>query len=329
MKVRRFFLVTLVCLAPAWACSDNSNPDAGGRSSSSSGGETSSSSGDNGGSSSSSGEGASSSSGSEPLGCPGDGSSAKVRFVAGNLTGEPQKYDDTGIDIFKGLVPDIALVQEMNYGGNSDGDIRSFVDQAFGSDFDYVRGAGRIPNGVVSRYPILQSGHITDSEVGDRDFVWARIDVPGDRHVLAFSVHLLTSAGPRGPQARGLMSAIDSVVEDGDYVLLGGDFNTANRTASGMSSIAERFVTSGPYPVDEDGVDGTNNSRESPYDWIVANEDLHALASATVIGPLEFPAGLVFDSRVFSDLSLVAPVTADDSDELQHMAVVRTFTFCQ
>ena len=45
------------------------------------------------------------------------------------------------------------------------------------------------------------------------------------------------------------------------------------------------------------------------------------------IGSASFPAGLVFDTRVFTPLTDVAPATATDSaaTNMQHMAVVEDF----
>src|SRR5438093_232802 len=52
----------------------------------------------------------------------------RVRIVTANTTtGNNQSYDPgQGIRIFEGLHPDIALVQELNYGDDSDASIRSF-----------------------------------------------------------------------------------------------------------------------------------------------------------------------------------------------------------
>jgi hypothetical protein len=47
----------------------------------------------------------------------------------------------------------------------------------------------------------------------------------------------------------------------------------------------------------------------------------------TVIGSSSFPNGLVFDSRVYTPLTDVAPIQKADSSALnmQHMPVVRDF----
>ena len=102
--------------------------------------------------------------------------------------------------MFQGLDPDIALVQELNYKTNSEDDIQAFVATAFGPEFHLFRESDKpIPNGIVSRWPILASGAWTDPYVVDRSFAYAKIDVPGPRPLWAVSVHLLTS----GATARG------------------------------------------------------------------------------------------------------------------------------
>jgi hypothetical protein len=85
--------------------------------------------------------------------------------------------------------------------------------------------------------------------------------------------------------------------------------------------------TGGPFPVDQNGADTTNEPRNQTYDWVLADADLDRLEVATAIGGQEFPNGLVFDSRDFQPLSDVVPVQAGDSGApgMQHMAVVRDF----
>jgi hypothetical protein len=129
----------------------------------------------------------------------------RVRIMAANLTSGPsQAYEQPGIDIFEGLAPDVVLIQEFNYAA---GDLRSLVDTAFGATFSfYVEPqTGGIPNGVVSRYPILDSGVWVDASVSDRAFVYARIDIPGAIDLWAVSVHLLTTGETqRGTEATQL-----------------------------------------------------------------------------------------------------------------------------
>lgn len=263
------------------------------------------------------------------LGWAGDGFE-RCRIMAANLSsGRYQSYDPgEGIRIFQGLKPDIILIQEFNY---RKGDLRELVDEAFGEDFSYFVEGGdeQIPNGIVSRYPILEAGEWPDVAVSNRDFAWARIDVPGDKDLWAVSVHFLTrSATVRAGQAAALVGFIKGWVPDGDYLVIGGDFNTGDFEESALDRLAELVDTSG-RPRDELGSTGTNANRRKPYDQVLPDADLSALETAVVIvgHPVRYPDGLVFDSRVFTPLEVVDPVRPGDSGVfgMQHMAVVRDF----
>lgn len=259
----------------------------------------------------------------------------KVRVVAGNLSGTGGTYDDArGVRILRGLHPDVALLQEVRYGDNSATAQRAFVDAAFGPAYAYVRGritsSVDIPNAVVSRFPIVDSGEWIDPDVANRTFVWARIDIPGAADLYAISVHLLTTSfGDRERQARTLVDLVERLPA-GAHVLLGGDFNTTSRTESTLAVLGQALVTTGAYPVDQAGNGNTNTPRSRPYDWILASSGLDPCKVPVKIGGASFAGGLVFDSRVFTPLTDVAPVELTDSDSpLQHMAVVRDFMLPQ
>jgi endonuclease/exonuclease/phosphatase family metal-dependent hydrolase len=255
----------------------------------------------------------------------------RLRVVASNLTsGDAQSYDPgEGIRILQALAPDVALVQEFSYGNDKPEDLRAFVDQAFGTEFSYTREPrGQIPNGVVSRYPIVESGNWDDPETNTREFAYARIDVPGDKDVWAVSMHLLTSNGAeRQKEATALVTKIRAVVPEGDYVVIGGDFNTGSRGEAAIRTLGQLFRTTGPYPVDSSGNGNTNASRREPYDWVLADRELDPLEVPVTVGTFTFPNGLVFDSRVFRPIADVPPVRTGDSAarNMQHMAVVRDF----
>jgi endonuclease/exonuclease/phosphatase family metal-dependent hydrolase len=256
--------------------------------------------------------------------------SGHLRLVAGNLTsGNNQAYLSPGIHIFRGLAPDVAMIQEFNVGGNAASDLRGFVDQAFGTDYAFARGAasGQIPNGVVSRYPILASGEWTDSEVGNRTFVWAQIDIPGPIDLYAISVHLLSStASERNIEAGELVQHIQGLPANA-YVVLGGDFNTGSRSEAALSTLSSVLVTNNSPPVDQDGVSNTNANRNKPYDWVLTTSNLNALETDVTIGNNVFAHGLVADTRVYTPIADLAPAVASDSgaSNMQHMAVVRDF----
>ncbi|MEW5743771.1 MAG: endonuclease/exonuclease/phosphatase family protein [Myxococcota bacterium] len=255
-----------------------------------------------------------------------------MRAIAANLTsGNLQSWDPGhGLRILQGLQPDVVLIQEFNYGANSASDFRAFVDQACGTGCSYVRGAtGSIPNGVISRWPIVASGDWADPRVGNRAFTWARIDVPGPRDLWAVSLHLLTSsAGERNLEAQALVQQLDANVPATALLLIGGDLNTDTRTESCVTTLGQRAVTAAPHPVDQAGAEGTNASRAKPYDWVLASRCLQKSQAAVAIGSQAFTAGLVFDSREYVPLTEVPPILASDSaaPQMQHMAVVKDFT---
>ena len=258
-------------------------------------------------------------------------SSANLRIVAGNLSSGPTSTYDTGegIRILKGLKPDVALLQELNYKSNDKTDLDAFVNEAFGAGYAYYREDGvQIPNGVVSRYPILTSGRWADPQVDNRGFVYAKIDIPGPKDLWAVSVHLLTSSsGNRSLEATSLVAQLGAVVADGDFVVIGGDLNTQSRTETCITTLGQIVDATAALPVDQDGNDNTNGPRNAPYDWVLEGAALGAFKVPTVIGANQFPNGLVFDSRVYKPLEDVAPVMESDSDaqNMQHMAVVKDF----
>jgi endonuclease/exonuclease/phosphatase family metal-dependent hydrolase len=255
----------------------------------------------------------------------------RIRVVAANLTsGNQQSYDPGhGIRILRGLAPDVALVGEMNFGTDSQADIRAFVDQAFGPEFQFTRQDGvNIPCGVVSRFPIVEAGVVDDPTLRDRDFSYARIDVPGERDLWAVSVHLSgASSTNRATAATALVNFVSARVPTDDLLVVGGDFNTRSRTETCVQRLDQVVETAGPFPIDQRGEENTNGPRSEPYDWVLADPDLDALEVPTAIGGQEFADGLVFDSRVYQPLSDVAPAQAGDSaaTNMQHMAVVRDF----
>lgn len=255
----------------------------------------------------------------------------RVRLVAANTSsGNFQSYTPgEGIRIFQGLKPDIAMIQELNYGDNSAAAISEFVTVAFGSGFSHYREpAVGIPNGIVSRYPIIESGQWDDPKTSDREFAWAKIDVPGPAPLWAVSVHLRTkTVADREDEAKALVAHLSKVVAKGDLVVVGGDLNSGSRTEAAVEVLRQIVIAAAPYPADQGGNEATNAPRSQALDWLIANEPLHAVATPVAIGAQLFPAGLVFDSRVYAPLTDVAPVQQGDSGApgMQHMAVVRDF----
>jgi endonuclease/exonuclease/phosphatase family metal-dependent hydrolase len=261
---------------------------------------------------------------------------ATIRIMASNLTsGNNQSYDlGHGTRLMQGVTPDIILIQEFDYGNNSTATIRQYVTDNFGASFHYYResqASDGIPNGIISRFPIIASGEWTDTNVPDRDYAWARIDIPGPKDLWAVSVHLWSGGGATGRnrEAGELVSYIQANVPDGDYLVIGGDYNTDNHTESCLSTLSQvvAYSSAGPHPADHNNNTGTNASRAKPYDRVLADGDLNAYRVPTVIGSRTFPNGLVLDSRIYTPLSEIAPVQSGDSaaTNMQHMGVVRDF----
>ena len=279
--------------------------------------------------------------GGPPAGDAGDGGDAaadgpplvpgNLRIMAANISsGASLVYGPPeGVRIFQGLHPDVVLIQELNVGGNSAAEIDAFVTTTFGVTFTYYREPGvQIPNGIISRYPILESGTWVDPQVANRGFAYAKLAIPGAHSLWAISLHLLTTGGtPRGLEIAELVTQVKAVVPAEDYLVLGGDFNTPARNEPCITALSEIVVTAAPYPADGAGNDNTSSPRSKPHDWLLADPDLSQFRVPSVVGQRAFAAGLVFDSRVFTPLADVAPVQAGDSAALnmQHMPVVRDF----
>jgi endonuclease/exonuclease/phosphatase family metal-dependent hydrolase len=255
------------------------------------------------------------------------GGGTRVRLLAGNLTsGNLQAYEAPGTRIFQGLKPDIAMIQEFNVGDNAPATVRAWVDTAFGASFFFFRESGaQIPNGIVSRYQILESGIWQDTESPNREFAYARIDVPGTKDLWAISVHLLTDGSRRPAEATQLVGYINANVPIGDYLVIAGDFNTSSRTETAVNTLGQVVNVAAPFPVDQAGDGDTNAGRSSPYDWVMLDSDLVARQIPVTIGAASFTNGLVFDSRVYAPLADVAPVLMSDSAavNMQHMGVLK------
>lgn len=255
-----------------------------------------------------------------------------IRVIAANLSsGNHSSYDPGhGVRIVKGLQPDIVLIQEFNYQSNSTAAQQQLAATMIGPGAHAFRETtGNIPNGVLSRWPIVASGSWNDPEQTNREFAWAKIDIPGPTDLYAVSVHLSTAnAARRRNSAEALAGHLQANVPSGAYVVLGGDFNTRNRNEPCLQELTTRFATGSPYPEDQDDDGDTNHGRNKPYDWVLASHSLQLRSAPVQIGADTFPAGLVFDSREYEPLSAVPGVQEDDSDAplMQHMAVVRNFT---
>jgi hypothetical protein len=262
---------------------------------------------------------------------PRDGGLGNLRIMAANISSGPSlSYGPAdGVRIFQGLAPDIVLIQEFNSGTSTAAELDTFVTTTFGAAFTYYREPGvELPNGIISRYPIMESGRWADPKVTNRGFAYAKIAVPGAHPLWAVSLHLLTSgAAARASEATALVAQIRTVVPEAVYLVVGGDLNTSSRSEASVTTLSEVVVTVSPFPADGSGNENTNAPRSAAYDWLLADVDLTSLHVPVTIGQKSFAAGLVFDSRVYVPLADVTPVQATDSaaQNMQHMPVVRDF----
>ena len=270
---------------------------------------------------------------------------ATVRVMASNLSsGNNQRYESAGLDILKGLKPDVVAMQEFNYastngqGVNTAAALREMIDSTFGTNFAYFRESDAgysIPNGIVSRWPILSSGSWVDvdSGVNDRGFAWARIDLPGTNDLYVVSIHLKASSGSDNPsrrtaEATNLVNLIHSNFPANAWIVVAGDCNIYDASEGAYLCLSTNFSDS-PIPADaETGGDAdTNAGRSERYDYVFPSKSLSSHLVATTFASHTFAKGLVFDSAVYSPLSDVPPVQSGDShvSNMQHMGVMRTF----
>lgn len=259
-----------------------------------------------------------------------------VRIVAANLTsGSKQSYspdngnhsnpEGAGARIMKGLRPDIVLIQEFN----TSVPVRQWVNATFGEEYSFVREEpAQIPNGIISRFRILESGEWDDPLQENRDFVWARIALPDGSRLLAVSVHLSAKKEEmRTEEARALVRFVKENAKPGERVAIGGDFNLRILSEETLKELGAVVEVPSDLPSDAAGNFHTNSPRNRPYDWVLVDPATQRLCSPVKIAGLVFSSGLIFDSRVFDPLGAVPPVQAGDSaaPQMQHMAVVRDF----
>ncbi len=255
-------------------------------------------------------------------------SNVNVRVMAANLNGNSQTYEPFALRIFQGLKPDVVAIQEFNYSNNTASDFRSMVDTAFGTNFVYFReNYSGIPNGIISRYPIVTNSSWPDTvqTQPNRGFAWAQIDLPGTNDLYIVSVHLLTSsASNRAAEANNLKALMLANFPANAWIVVAGDFNADPRTEACITTF-NGYLTDFPIPADQSGNSDTSANRSTPHDYVLPSLTFTNFETATVLPSHSFPSGLVFDSRVYTPLTDVAPVLIADSGLAQHMAVMKDF----
>lgn len=267
-----------------------------------------------------------------------------VRVLAANLTsGTNQRYETAGLNIFKGLKPDIVAIQEFNvangFGTNTPAALSNMVATTFGTNFVYYRESNAgytIPNGIISRYPIAASGSWTDSDTGvnDRGYAWARLDLPGTNDLYVVSVHLKAGENTRDPsdesrraaEAAELKSLIATNFPTNAWVIVAGDMNLYAESEGAITTF-KTFLSDGPVPADQTGDSDTNLGRTERYDRVLPSFSLTNRLMPVVYPSRTFNNGMVFDSRNYTPLSDVSPVGIGDSaaSGMQHMGVMKAF----
>lgn len=249
---------------------------------------------------------------------------ASITIASANLSDNTsQSYEEVGIRLLQALRPDIVAIQEFNY---KTGNTQDLVRRMFGPGYQFARESGgvRLPNGVISRYPILAHGEWDDPYVLNRRFFWATIAIPGPKPLHVVSVHLVQNHSERRtPEARQLLKFIREKFPDGDYVALCGDFNIVGRNAEALEVLTQWFVDDA-QPADQEGNKNTNATRNKPYDFVLPSPALSKLHAPTVLFGETFPDGLVFDTRLWNP----PPPPAEWEDTargMQHLPVMKTF----
>ncbi|MES2440900.1 MAG: endonuclease/exonuclease/phosphatase family protein [Verrucomicrobiota bacterium] len=259
-----------------------------------------------------------------------------IRAVAANLTSDnKQSYspdngnhsnpEGAGARILKALKPDIVMIQEFN----TTVPVRQWINRTLGEDYHFVQEKGmQIPNGIITRFPIVESGSWDDPVLSNREFAWAHLRLPEKRDLWVVSVHLHSKGdASRKTQTAALAELIAKKVPKDAMLLIGGDLNTRTTDESCFKELATVVVIPENPPADQQREIATNAPRNRPYDWVLASPLLDKAAVPVKLADAEFSHGLVFDSRVFEPLGKLAPVRRDDSGlpMMQHMAVIRDF----
>ena len=250
--------------------------------------------------------------------------SAAITIATANLSDNTsQAYEAPGIRILQALKPDILAIQEFNY---RDGTSQDLARRILGSECHFARehGGARLPNGIISRFPITAFGQWEDPFVKNRCFAWATVGIPGPKPLHVVSVHLVQkNANRRVPQATLLLKLILATFPPSDYVALCGDFNINSRASEVITTLAPDFVDD-QQPADQEGNKNTNTVRTRPYDFVLPNRTLARCHAPTVFGGETFPAGLVFDTRLWNPPP--APAKCEDTaHDMQHLPVMKTF----
>ena len=259
-----------------------------------------------------------------------------VSIMAANITsGSNQEYEAPGNRIFQALCPDVALVQEFNMtNGTTEAVYRAWVDQTFGTNFSYCHeplASANIPNGIVSRWPIVEYGEWDDTTLSDRDFVWAKIDLPGDKYLYAVSLHIKASSGYESQRTTETRALTNYIAQAGwstnDYLAIGGDFNLQVRTETALAVLTAKVVSDAHQSADQVGNKNTNSGRDNPYDLVLPSPNLDLRHRTYYFGGYAYANGVVYDTRITWASGLPSPSLSTDSAavNMQHMGAMKIF----
>jgi endonuclease/exonuclease/phosphatase family metal-dependent hydrolase len=239
-------------------------------------------------------------------------------------------YGPPATRIFQGLKPDIVGIQEWNV--TNAGGHRAFVDAAFGTNFSYYAEPSLscpMPNGIISRWPIIESGYWNDNQIGNRNFAWAVVDIPGDTDLRVVSVHLKAGSTPtevlqREYEARALTNYF-ALVPTNQAIVLVGDLNVSSASEAVYTILSAR-LSDASQPSDRFGNRNTNISQDRRYDYILPDARLELAHRTLTVEGQNFHDGLVFESSQWLPPS--APILPGDStaSNIQHLTVVKAFT---
>ncbi|NCC52630.1 MAG: hypothetical protein EOM20_15625, partial [Spartobacteria bacterium] len=254
-----------------------------------------------------------------------------ITIMAANLVnGYPSVYQDPAWRILQALKPDIIGLQECVITNDS---MRAFVDLFFGEEYDfYIEPQSSAyfpqPNAIISRWPIKDAGEWSDPITANRDFAWATIDIPGDRDLHVVSLHLYYSGTEedRAEEARALTNYIAQAgFSSNDYLVIAGDLNTADRSEPCLA-VLTNIVSDAHKPADQFGDTTTSRNREYTFDYVLPSPNLDANHYITTLQGLNFDNGLVFDTRLWTNIP--PPALTNDSavEGNAHMAVMKSFS---
>ena len=235
-----------------------------------------------------------------------------------------QAYREPGIRLLQALNPDIIGIQEFNFQGGTTADLVRRMFPAAVRDFCRERGGARLPNGVISRFPVVAWGQWEDPYVKNRQLFWSTVRLPDGQKLHIVSVHLVQNrANRRIPEADYLVQCIRKQFPAKDFVVLCGDLNTSSRE-TGVMAVLGRVFDLERVPTDQKGDPNTNSVRTHPYDVVLPNRALAPYEVRTVVDGICFPDGIVFDTRLWARPPF--PARRDDADgNLQHLPVMKTF----